>query len=63
MSQAQNQPVVSAAPGNPSDDWFIPGRFAALLGLLIVVCFPQVVSGLEAFMYQDAGWFAYPVAF
>jgi hypothetical protein len=66
MSQPPNQPVVSATariPGKGTNDWFTPGRFAGLLGLLIVVCFPQVVTGLEAFMYEDAGWFAYPVAF
>jgi Bacterial membrane protein YfhO len=43
--------------------WFTPGRFALLLGLLIVATFPEVVAGLRAFSYYDAGHFGYPVAF
>jgi hypothetical protein len=39
-----------------------PARFAGILALLIVVCFPSVVLGLEAFVYEDMGQFAYPVA-
>jgi Bacterial membrane protein YfhO len=43
--------------------WFVPWRFAVLLGLLIVGSFPQVAAGLQAFSYYDAGHFGYPVAF
>src|SRR5215472_2781593 len=46
-----------------ANDWLSPWRFGGLLALLIVVCFPLVVTGLEAFAYLDAGQFAYPVAF
>jgi hypothetical protein len=43
--------------------WFMPWRFAVLLGLLIIGSFPGVVAGLRAFAYFDAGQYAYPVAF
>jgi hypothetical protein len=46
-----------------ADEWFTARRFGVLLGLLIIVSFPQVVTGLEAFVYMDSGQFAYPVAF
>ncbi len=46
-----------------ADAWFTPWRFAALLALLIVACFPKVVFGLETFFYRDYGSFAYPLAF
>jgi hypothetical protein len=57
------QPGTPVLVGKGADDWFTPWRFAALLGLLIVACFPQVVAGLQTFVYLDAGQFAYPVAF
>lgn len=38
-------------------------RFAGLLSLLMAICFPQVLLGLESFAYGDAGTFAYPVAY
>ena len=60
FSTQPGKPVIA---GNGADDWFTPWRFAALLGLLIVACFPRVVAGLETFVYLDAGQFAYPVAF
>jgi Bacterial membrane protein YfhO len=43
--------------------WFRPGRFGLLLALLFMVSFPQVISGLQAFCYYDAGQFGFPVAF
>ncbi len=46
-----------------SAEWFSPGRFALLLGLLIVATFPEVAAGLRAFSYYDAGHFGYPVAY
>jgi Bacterial membrane protein YfhO len=52
---------AAARPG--ADDWFTPGRFAALLALLIVACFPQVVFGLETFYFRDYQLFGYPLAF
>ena len=46
-----------------NEAWFTPWRFATLLGLLILLCFPQVVVGLETFYYVDYGQFGYPLAF
>ena len=43
-------------------DWFSPGRFAALLALLIFATFPQVLLGLQTFVVRDYGFFAYPLA-
>ena len=40
-----------------------PWRFAALFGLLIVACFPQVVAGLKTFFFVDYAQFGYPIAF
>ena len=45
------------------EQWFTPGRLAAILGILLVVSFPQVVGGLECFFYRDFGNFAFPAAF
>jgi len=57
------RPASSPKPGEGQSEWLSPGRFAALLGLLIVASFPLVITGLEAFAYRDAGQFAYPVAY
>jgi hypothetical protein len=54
---------ITAPAKRAADGWFTPWRFAALLGLLIIACFPQVVAGFETFAYSDAGQFGYPVAF
>ncbi len=59
MAQAQN----SITNAESVDDWFTPRRFAILLGLLFIACFPMTVLGLNAFAFLDAGQFAYPVAF
>ena len=45
------------------DACFTPGRFAGLLGVLIVVCFPRALFGLGTFFYRDFATFAYPLAF
>ena len=58
---SEPSPTSKATLENPGD-WLTPGRFAALLGLLIAACFPQVWLGLEGFAYLDSGQFAYPVA-
>jgi hypothetical protein len=50
-----------AQPG--ADAWFTPGRFAALLGVLIVACFPRVVFGQETFYFRDFQLFSLPLAF
>ena len=52
-----------SAPSAALVDWFTPGRFAGVLALLIVLCFPSVVFGLETFVYGDTAQFAYPVAY
>ncbi len=44
-------------------DWFVPWRFALVLGLLLCGSFPLVVFGLRTFAFLDFGQFAYPVAF
>ena len=46
-----------------ADNWFSPGRFAALLGLLIAATFFPVVAGLRTFVFTDSGLFADPVAY
>ncbi|MDB6066362.1 MAG: hypothetical protein JWR26_2570 [Pedosphaera sp.] len=46
-----------------TDEWFTPWRFAGLLGLLIVACFPHVVAGWETFFYRDYAAFGYPLAY
>ncbi len=45
-----------------SDDWLTPLRFGGLLGLLILVAFPQVIFGLQTFVARDFGYFGYPLA-
>jgi hypothetical protein len=42
--------------------WFTPVRFGVLLALLILVAFPQVLTGLQTFVVRDFGFFAYPLA-
>lgn len=45
-----------------ADAWFTPGRFAALLAGFFFCVFPQVLLGLETFVFQDYGLYSYPVA-
>ena len=53
----------AAHPNNPNrDDWLSATRFAALLALLILAAYPQVVLGLQTFVYRDFGIFSYPLA-
>src|SRR5438128_6298909 len=44
-------------------EWFTAARFAALLGLLIFLFFPDVVLGTRTFIFRDYGLYGYPVAF
>src|SRR6184192_1269681 len=56
----------SATPSTLSksvDAWFTPGRFAALLALLIFIFFPDVILGTRTFVFRDYGLYGYPVAF
>jgi hypothetical protein len=61
MIATQPENATSAVKG--VEAWFTPWRFAALLGILIVACFPRVVIGLDSFYYRDFGGFGYPLAF
>lgn len=65
MISISNQPQINrgASAGPNADEWLTPGRFAILLGGLIIVCFPKAAFGLESFFYRDFGAFAYPLAF
>src|ERR1700689_3638646 len=58
-----SNPAREFAPEDREAAWFVPWRFALLLGLLIIGSFPQVMAGLQAFAYYDAGHFGYPAAF
>jgi len=49
--------------GSTPDFELTPLRFALLLGLLIVAAYPQVVFGLQTFIFRDYGLFGYPIAF
>lgn len=55
-------PKKPAAVLNRAADWFTPGRFAAMLGLLIAMCFAPVLAGFETFYAVDFGTFGYPIA-
>ncbi len=46
-----------------ADEWFTPGRFAALLGLLIFAGFPEVVTLQATFFHRDFALFGYPLAY
>ncbi len=61
MMPTQSKHVLAA--NQDADGWFTPGRFAAILAALIVVCFPHVVFGFETFFYRDFSVFGYPMAF
>ena len=43
--------------------WVTPGRFWALLGVLILISFPDVLLGIKSFIHRDYGLFGYPLAF
>src|SRR6266566_9272406 len=43
-----------------SGAWLSSGRFAAVLGLLMMGAFPKVLLGLGSFVYRDYGVLAYP---
>ncbi len=44
------------------DDWFTPGKFAALSGLFLFFTFFDVFTGRLTFFYRDFGVFTYPIA-
>ena len=45
------------------EDWFSPGRVAALLGFFLLVLFSDVLLGHRTFIFRDFGLYSYPVAF
>lgn len=62
MMSSPSERNGEAAGEAPAGDWLRPGRFAVLLGLLVLAAYPQVVLGLQTFVYRDFGLFGYPLA-
>ncbi len=56
------EPTAARTENLSTSDWLTPGRFAALLAVLIFAAFPQVLLGLKTFVVRDYGFFAYPLA-
>src|SRR5882757_3372199 len=54
-----------AEPGipSPADEFFLPGRFAALLAALLCVTYPDVIIGGGTFFHRDFAVFGYRLAF
>jgi len=48
---------------NGFDSLFSAGRFLLTLGLLILISYPGLILGTQAFCYRDTGLFSYPVAY
>jgi hypothetical protein len=66
-SELATQPPVQRVTAGVSsaeaaEEWLTPGRFALLLGLLVLAMFPGVVLGWRSFVFRDFGLFSYPVA-
>ena len=59
----KESPALAAPVEGLGDDWLRPGRFALLLGLFILVMFPDVILGGRTFIFRDFGAFGYPLAF
>jgi hypothetical protein len=43
--------------------WLNAWRFAGVLGLFVLAAFPQVLLGMQTFVYRDFGFFGYPLAY
>ena len=60
-------PLSSKPAANPAsadrDDWLTPRCFAVLLALLTLASYPQIILGLQTFVYRDFGLFSYPIAY
>jgi hypothetical protein len=52
-----------AVPRPAAGDWLTPGHFAALLALLILAMFPDVLLGGRTFIFRDFSAFGYPLAY
>ncbi len=48
--------------GSKLDNWFQPGRFGLILGLIFFITFPGVLLGTQTFVIRDYGFFGYPLA-
>ena len=56
--------VKAGAPAaNDVFRWLTAGRFAAVLGVLVVAGFPAVATGQRTFVFGDYGLFGYPLAY
>ena len=56
-----NQP--EPGPPQDADKWFTPGRFAALLAILVSATYPEVLFGQGTFFHRDFAVFGYPLAY
>jgi hypothetical protein len=54
--------ISPARTGPEFEAWFTQGRFAVILGLLILAAYPDVVFGRSTFFFRDFGLFGYPLA-
>jgi len=63
MQAKVSEPEAAGAATEAEDKWLSPGRFALILTVLLFISFPQVVLGLETFVFRDFGLFGYPLAF
>src|SRR5271156_6047139 len=55
-------PDVTSGSAN-DDSWLTTRRFAILLAVLTWASYPQVLMGLQTFVYRDFGYFSYPLAY
>jgi len=55
--------AAQAGVGREKTVWLGPWRFCLLLGLFVLAAFPQVIFGLQTFVYRDFGLFGYPLAY
>jgi len=54
---------IPNGPDGSRAGWLTSRRFACLLLALIGASFPQIISGVQTFVYRDYGIFSYPLAF
>ena len=61
--KSSTRPVSESPTPVDASAWFTAGRFASLLGVLILVAFPEVATGRRTFVFGDFGLFGYPLAY
>jgi hypothetical protein len=54
---------VPPASSAPDAGWLNARRFAALLAVLVLASYPQVLLGFQTLVYRDFGYFSCPIAF